>query len=105
MIFSLSEDKRFLIIDKCSELELEQLNISLNKRIKSWRFNPLVKRGVWDGYVSYIKNDKYIPAGLWKEVYDIAKKFQFEIQFKNLTHIFDKNIDQDDFTKIGRAHV
>lgn len=99
MIFSLSEDKRFLIIDKCSELELEQLNISLNKRIKSWRFNPLVKRGVWDGYVSYIKNDKYIPAGLWKEVYDIAKKFQFEIQFKNLTHIFDKNIDQDDFTK------
>ena len=59
MIFSLSEDKRFLIIDKCSELELEQLNISLTKRIKSWRFNPLVKRGVWDGYVSYIKNDKY----------------------------------------------
>ena len=99
MIFSLSEDKRFLVIDKCSELELEQLNISLTKRIKSWRFNPLVKRGIWDGYVSYIKNDKYIPAGLWKEVYEISKQFQFEIQFKNLTHIFDKNINQDDFTK------
>ena len=99
MIFSLSEDNKFLIIDKCSELELEQLTISLTKRIKSWRFNPLVKRGIWDGYVSYIKNDKYIPTGLWKEVYDIAKQYKFEIQFKNLTHIFDKNINQDEFTK------
>lgn len=62
MELSLTENKQLLRIDEATELELEQLNISLNRRIDSWRFNPLVKKGLWDGYVSYIKDDKWIPS-------------------------------------------
>ena len=49
MELSLTENKQLLRIDKATEMELEQLNISLNRRIESWRFNPLVKKGVGDG--------------------------------------------------------
>ena len=79
MILTLTDDNQFLRIDDATELELEQITISLTKRIESWRFNPLVKRGVWDGYVSYIKDDKWIPAGLWRYVIQICKDYKIEI--------------------------
>jgi hypothetical protein len=44
MELSLSENKMFLIIDSCTELEYEQLKISLTKKIDGWRFHPLVKK-------------------------------------------------------------
>jgi len=98
MKLSLNGNKKILIVSDATEQELEQLNVSLTKRIESWRFNPLVKKGVWDGYVSYFKNDKYIPAGLWKEVLDIAKKFKLNIEFDDsINKLFDRNIKYEDF--------
>lgn len=97
MELSLTENKQFLRIDSASELEIEQLNITLTKRIDSWRFNPLVKKGVWDGYVSYIKDNKWIPSGLWKDVMDLCKDYKFDLKLNGITEIFDKNIKADDF--------
>jgi hypothetical protein len=54
MKITLTENKQFLRVDEASEMEVEQLNISLNRRIENWRFHPLVKKGLWDGYISYI---------------------------------------------------
>lgn len=99
MELSLTENKQLLRIDVATELELEQLNISLNKRIESWRFNPLVKKGLWDGYVSYIKDDKWIPSGLWREVMGICKDYKFEFKLEGITEIFDTNINQEKFTQ------
>jgi|TARA_B110000967_G_scaffold30488_1_gene28725 superfamily II DNA or RNA helicase len=96
---SLTENKQLLRIDEATELELEQLNISLNKRIESWRFNPLVKKGLWDGYVSYIKDDKWIPSGLWREVMGICKEYKFEFKLNGITDIFDTSINQEKFTE------
>ena len=79
MVITLTDDNRFLRIDEASELELEQINLSLTKRIDGWRFNPLVKRGIWDGYISYIKDNKWIPAGLWRTVMDVCKEYNFEL--------------------------
>ena len=45
MVLTLTDDNQFLRIDEIEELELEQITISLTKRIESWRFNPLVKKG------------------------------------------------------------
>ena len=95
MELSLTENKQLLRIDSATEMELEQLNISLNRRIESWRFNPLVKKGLWDGYISYIKDDKWIPAGLWREVMTICKEYGYELNLNNITEIFDKNINQE----------
>lgn len=97
MDLSLTENKQFLQIDDATDMELEQLNISLTKRIESWRFNPLVKKGVWDGYVSYIKDDKWIPAGLWQEVVEICKEYRYELKLNGVTAIFDPNISAEGF--------
>jgi len=42
MELTLSPNKKFLIIDSCTEIEYEQLKISLTKKIEGWRFHPLV---------------------------------------------------------------
>lgn len=97
MVLTLTDDNRFLRIDEATELELEQLNISLTKRIDSWRFNPLVKRGVWDGYVSYIKDNKWIPVGLWRYVMLLCKEYRFELKVNGVTRLFDPNISIESF--------
>ena len=44
MKLTISEDLKFLRIVEATEIELEQLNFSLKKRIRGWFFNPLVKK-------------------------------------------------------------
>jgi len=105
MELTLSENKKFLVIDSCTELEYEQLKSSLTKKIEGWRFHPLVKRKVWDGNITFIKGNK-IPAGLWKEVIDICKEYDLPFTLNGITDIFDSgltiesfNIWVDDFFK------
>ena len=99
MELSLTENKQFLRIDDATELELEQLNITFNRRIDNWRFHPLVKKGLWDGYISYMKDDKWIPSGLWKEVMDMAKTYKYELKVNGVTSLFDASVKQDEFTE------
>ena len=99
MVLTLTDDNQFLRIDETTELELEQVTISLTKRIESWRFNPLVKKGVWDGYVSYIKDDKWIPAGLWKYVMGVCKEYGYDLQINGIRRLIDTNINQEEFTE------
>jgi superfamily II DNA or RNA helicase len=99
LILTLTDDNQFLRIDEITELELEQITISLTKRIESWRFNPLVKKGVWDGYVSYIKDDKWIPAGLWKYVMEVCKEYGYDLQINGIRRLIDPNINQETFTE------
>tara|TARA_A100001037_G_scaffold303591_1_gene337985 strand:- start:5589 stop:7088 length:1500 start_codon:yes stop_codon:yes gene_type:complete len=103
MELTLTENKQYLRVDEATELELEQLNISLTKRIDSWRFNPLVKRGVWDGYVSYFKDNKWIPSGLWRYVYNVCKEYRFELNINGVTSLFDRNITSEWFEKWALA--
>jgi len=97
LILTLTEDNQFLRIDEATEIELEQIKISLTKRIESWRFHPLVKRGVWDGYVSYIKDDKWIPAGLWRYIMAMCKEYRFELKIEGIKRIIDSNINAEQF--------
>jgi superfamily II DNA or RNA helicase len=97
LILTLTEDNQYLRIDEATEIELEQIRISLTKRIESWRFHPLVKRGVWDGYVSYIKDDKWIPAGLWRHIMSICKEYRFELKIEGIKRLIDSNINAEQF--------
>ena len=96
MNISLSDDKKFLIINSCTEHEYEQLKTSLTKKIEGWRFHPLVKKGVWNGEISFIKKNK-IPSGLWKEVVDICKEYDLEFSLNGITEIFDTVLTEDSF--------
>ena len=97
MELSLTENKKFLVIDACTELEYEQLKSSLTKKIEGWRFHPLVKKKIWTGDVSFVKRNK-IPAGLWKEIIDICKDYDFQCSLKGITDIFDNEITEETFT-------
>lgn len=96
MELSLSDNKKFLVIDSCTELEYEQLKISLTKKIEGWRFHPLVKKRVWDGNISFIKRNK-IPSGLWKEVVDICKEYDFKLSMNSITDLFNTDITESEF--------
>ena len=96
MELTLSDNKKFLIINSCTELEYEQLKTSLTKKIEGWRFHPLVKKGVWDGNITFLKKNK-IPAGLWKEIVDICKEYDFQLSLNGVTKIFDQDLSEDSF--------
>ena len=99
MEISLTENKQLLRIDSANEMEIEQLNISLNRRVENWRFHPLYKKGLWDGYISYVKDDTWIPAGLWKEVMDVCKEYRYDLKLNGITELFDKNIQAESFSE------
>lgn len=99
MELTLTDDGQLLRVDSATELELEQLNISLTRRIENHRFNPLVKKGVWDGYISYFKDNMWIPSGLWQEVTKICKQYNFDIKINGVTRLFDKDITAESFEK------
>lgn len=83
MLVKLSENKNFLQVIDCTDIEFKQLQMSFRKRVKNWRFNPQVKRKLWDGYISYIDSAGRIPVGLWHELTDICKEHGFAVNFEN----------------------
>lgn len=99
MKFKLTEDARFLELTEATELEFEQLRITLTKRIKGWRFNPRVQSGHWDGYYCYLYRNRFVPSGLWKIVFDMCKKYNFPVHFEDIRNLFDDQIDEEEFTE------
>jgi len=98
MILQLTEDRKFLQITSCTQGEYDQYKLSLTKRIDSWRWHPLVKKGIWNGEISYIKGSK-IPSGLWKECQEIADEYKFDISIKGINVLFNPDFVEDDFLK------
>lgn len=93
-----TEDKKYLRIAEAGEIELEQLEFSMKKRIRGWFFNPLVKKKIWDGYVYFCKNN-FIPIGLWSEVMKLGETYNFPVEIQGLERIVDVNFDEADFRK------
>lgn len=96
MILTITDNKKFLTIDSCTQGEYDQLTVSLTKKVNGWKFHPLVKKGLWDGQVSFIKGNK-IPAGLWYEVMEICNEFKFECQITNLKSLFNLDLSKTEF--------
>jgi len=93
----LTPDNRFLQIVECNDLELEQIQHSFKKRISNWRFHPLVKKKIWDGYISFIDKYNRVPVGLWNEFTQVCQKFNLEFEIEGLENVVDKNFDEEDF--------
>lgn len=91
------KDNNFLKIEEANDGELKQMQVSLTKKIKNAWFNPLVKKGIWDGRVSFIDKSHRIPVGLWYYVQEICEQYNFEFNIKGLDKIIDENFDKEDF--------
>jgi len=92
-------DNRFIQIVEASESGYEQLRHSFKRRISNWRFHPLVKKKVWDGYISFIDKYNRIPVGLWNELNQICSKYDFKLELSDFHNVIDESFDEEDFRK------
>jgi superfamily II DNA or RNA helicase len=97
MILELSKDELSLHLVEADDRELEQLRYSMKKRIDNFRFHPLVKKKVWDGYINFMDQRNRIPAGLWGEVRFIAQENNLPLKIKGLSRIINRDFDITEF--------
>ena len=90
-------DNRFIQLTEYSELELEQIQHSFKRRITNWRFHPLVKKKVWDGYISFIDKYQRIPIGLWNELNLTCQKYNLILEVEGMHTVIDEDFDEEDF--------
>jgi len=91
-----SKDKKFVKVVEATPLELEQLKLSFNKRIDGWQWNSLVKRGLWDGFISYLQHGVYFPLGLWNEYLKMGQSFNIPTEIFGIEEILNQ-VDQEEF--------
>lgn len=96
MKLQVSSDKKFLVLIDSTQLELEQLQSSLTRKIDNY-FIMRKKFPHWDGEVSFIDQWLRIPIGLWKEIQKICKQYIFNLEIVGVEHLFDKEFDETDF--------
>lgn len=97
MNVKVSDDGKFLQLTDFTHLELQQTNHSFRKRISGWKWHPLVKNKRWDGYIKYIDRYNRIPSGLWYELKEMCKKYDFDFNISGFENIVDFNFDKLDF--------
>lgn len=90
-------DNRFIQLTDYTELELDQIRFSFKKRISNWRFHPLVKKRVWDGYITFMDKYQRIPVGLWNELNETCQKYGFPLTIEGMDNVIDYQFDEQDF--------
>lgn len=98
MILHVDDSKEFLVIDRCTSQEYEQIKVSYTRKVKNYQFNPRVKAGTWDGNISFIKG-KTLPASTYKYLFDMCTEFGFDCEITNIETLFDNDIDYDEFVE------
>lgn len=74
--------------------ELKDLQLYFKKRQAGYFHNPLYKKKIWDGYDRFIDLENRIGVGLWREIINFGKKFEYDIDIRGLSDLL--NLD---FTK------
>lgn len=97
MKFKLTHDNNILSLVDATEIEIDQINLTLRQRIANWKWDPRVKKGWWDGYISYFKSDKFAPAGLWNAVMEMGEQFNMPVEIDGLENKFDRTIEYEEF--------
>jgi superfamily II DNA or RNA helicase len=97
MQWELTHNDRILTLTEATEMEIEQLNLTFKKQVANAKWDPRVKKGWWDGYISYFKSNRYLPSGLWNEVVDISRQYNFPLNIQGIERRFDRTITKDDF--------
>lgn len=101
IIFDVDKSNKWLLlVNYDDELEKKQLEISLTRKIHNYFFHPLVRKGVWNGSISFIYKRGGIwkvPVGLWNEIYKIGDNFDLDIKINGIEKIIDINFSLNEF--------
>ena len=91
-----TKDGNWIQIYDYAQSELEQIRISLTKKIRGWYFNPLVKKKLWDGNVKFIDKFNRIPIGLIEKVHSVCGKYNIPFQLEDIDLMY-WDFDEADF--------
>jgi hypothetical protein len=97
MQWELTHNDRILTLTEATEIEIEQLNITFEKEVANAKWDPRVKKGWWSGKISYFKSNRYLPSGLWNEVVDLSRQYNFPLSINGIERKFDRTINKDEF--------
>lgn len=96
LTFRVTDDRRHLqLVSHDLKGELKDLQLYFRKRQKGYHFNKLYKRKLWDGYDKFIDPELKIGVGLWKEVLNFAKKYEYEINIEGLDELMNLKFTKD----------
>ena len=87
MIFRAHNNVNLLVLEDANDDELFSLEKTFNKQIEGWNYKKKhfkKKKNSWNGVVEMFKNSKYMPLGLYGELSDMCKKFNYECQILDL---------------------
>lgn len=98
IIARVSENKKFInILTSDSEtFNITFLKNYFSKHIKNWKFNPKVRKKLWNGKINFMDNNGRIASGLWKKLIDICELNNEELIIEGFESLFNK-IDKNDF--------
>lgn len=105
LTFKLTDDKQYLqLINYTLKGELKDLQFYFKKRQKGYLFNRLYKRKLWDGYDHFVNIDKEtgvikLGVGLWKEIFNFGKKYDYEVYIENYEQLFNLNFTKEQLEK------
>lgn len=99
MQWELTHNDQILTLRSANEMEISQLNLSFEKEAANAKWDPRVKKGWWSGKISYFKSNRYLPSGLWHELVEISKQFNFELVINGIERKFDHEINKEEFIK------
>ena len=103
-VFQLKDKTKYLLKFNNTKA-LVAISSALNVFSDKYFFNPKYKMGIWDGKISFIKNDK-IPVGLLSRVLTVCKNMQLQakIHFKNplvsISNNENDNVDNQNTTEV-----
>lgn len=79
---ALTFDNKFIVISDLTDIERKQLQLSFTKKIPNW-FIIKKKNPFANVDLSFINSSNMIPTGLWLELVNICKKFNFSLIFSS----------------------
>jgi superfamily II DNA or RNA helicase len=97
MQWELTHNDKLLTLTAATEMEMEQVKLSFTREAANAKWDPRVKKGWWDGKISYFKSNRYLPSGLWHELVEVSKQYNFEININGIQRKFDRDIDKEEF--------
>src|SRR5271169_2084096 len=101
--FNVTRGKKYLEILKYdNDRELTLLTKALRKQNEDYFFNWEYKCGMWDGYDKFIESGRYIPIGLWAEVYKFCEKEGIGCKIEGLTDVTGFKVDEAEFKEFAK---
>ena len=96
MKFKIDDSRKFLVLSDCTQLEIEQLESSFSKKLENW-YILKKKKPYWDCEIHFFsEKTQRVAIGLWGELKNFAKKFNFSLTIEGSEFLSDQNFKTEE---------